>query len=386
MATKEVIGYQQPRSAYIHVPFCLKRCGYCDFSIIAGRDDLVPRFLKGIDLEISRSLECYGTPPQLETLFIGGGTPTMLPPADLEKLLTILLRYFRLEEGAEVTIEANPDGLSIEKQRILHQMGVNRVSLGVQSFDPEILERLGRQHTPQQVIDVVGQLSTLIPNVSLDLIYGVPGQSIDSWKTTIQQAISLQPAHLSTYALTFEKGTSFWSQRSKGELHQVGEAMEIKMYQWTVKTLEEAGYRQYEISNFAKSGMKSRHNCVYWVGEPYWAFGPGASRFIDGIRTTNHRSPFTWLKRIELGLQPDDYSDDLTSEERARELFAIGLRYLPGVEKSRIRKQTGHYIESLLQSELSALMKKGWIEETEQSFRLTPQGRLFADEVACEVI
>ncbi len=386
MPTYDVIKHHRPRSAYIHVPFCLKRCGYCDFSIIAGRDDLVPRFLKAIDLDISRSLEHFNLPPQLETLFIGGGTPTMLQPADLEKLLTILLRYFRLEDRAEVTIEANPDGLSIEKQRILCQMGVNRVSLGVQSFDPEILERLGRQHTPQQVVDVVEHLSTLIPNVSLDLIYGVPGQSIDCWKKTIRQAISLQPTHLSTYALTFEKGTSFWSQRSKGELRQVGETMEIEMYQWTVKTLEEAGYQQYEISNFAKSGMESRHNCVYWVGEPYWAFGPGASRFIDGIRTTNHRSPFTWLKRIESGLQPDDYSDDLTSEERARELFAIGLRYLPGVEKSRIRKQTGHCIESLLQSELSALMKKGWIEETEQAFRLTPQGRLFADEVACEVI
>ena len=265
-------------------------------------------------------------------------------------------------------------------------MGVNRVSLGVQSFDPEILERLGRQHTPQQVIDVVGQLSTLIPNISLDLIYGVPGQSIESWEKSVEQAIMLQPAHLSTYALTFEKGTSFWSQRSKGELRQVEETAEIEMYQWTTKTLEEAGYGQYEISNFATSGRESRHNCAYWVGEPYWAFGPGASRFVDGVRTTNHRSPFTWLKRIESGLQPDDYSDALTSEERARELFAIGLRYLPGVEKSRIRKQTGHCIESLLQLELSALTKKGWIEETEQAFRLTPQGRLFADEVACEVI
>jgi len=376
----------QPRSVYVHVPFCLKRCGYCDFSIIAGRDDLIPRYLKAIDLEISRSIKNGSQPPLLDTLFIGGGTPTLLHPSELEELLTIVRRHFRLADKAELTIEANPDGLSIEKQRVLQRFGVNRISLGVQSFDIETLKQLERQHTPEQVIMIVEQLSSRIPNISLDLIYGVPGQSFASWQKTIEQAIQLHPAHISTYALTFEKGTSFWSQRSQGKLLQVEDATEIEMYQWTVKTLAENGYAQYEISNFAKKGRESRHNCVYWIGEPYWAFGPGASQFVNGIRSTNHRSSYTWLKRIESGQSASDYCDELTSEQRARELFAIGLRYLPGVKKSRIQQQTGHRIESLLEPELITLKNKGWIEETDLTIRLTPQGKLFADAVACEVI
>ncbi len=383
---KDINDDNQPRSAYVHVPFCLKRCGYCDFSIIAGREDLIPRYLQALELEISQCLQKFDQFPQLDTLFIGGGTPTLLSPTELEELLSILLRHFRLEQGAEYTIEANPDGLSIEKQQVLKQFGVNRISLGVQSFDAEILKRLDRKHSPQQVIEILEQLSSSIPNISLDLIYGVPGQSLASWQQTIQQAIQLQPAHISTYALTFEKGTSFWSQRSKGKLKQVEDLCEIEMYQWTVDTLQASGYPQYEISNFARPEMESRHNCVYWTGQPYLAFGPGASRFVDGTRSTNHRSPFTWMKRIEADLSPIDYTDDLTSEQRARELFAIGLRYLQGVEKSRIERQSGHRIESLLENELINLKQKGWIEETEQFIRLTPEGKLFADAVACEVI
>ncbi len=383
---KDINDDNQPRSAYVHVPFCLKRCNYCDFSIIAGRDDLIPRYLQALELEISQCLQKFDQSPQLDTLFIGGGTPTLLSPTELEELLSILLRHFRLAQGAEYTIEANPDGLSIEKQQVLKQFGVNRISLGVQSFDAEILKRLDRKHSPQQVIGILEQLSSSMPNISLDLIYGVPGQSLASWQQTIQQAIQLQPAHISTYALTFEKGTSFWSQRSKGKLKQVEDLCEIEMYQWTVETLQASGYPQYEISNFARPEMESRHNCAYWTGQPYLAFGPGASRFVDGTRSTNHRSPFTWMKRIEADLSPIDYTDDLTSEQRARELFAIGLRYLQGVEKSRIERQSGHRIESLLENELINLKQKGWIEETEQFIRLTSEGKLFADAVACEVI
>lgn len=383
---KDINDDNQPRSAYVHVPFCLKRCNYCDFSIIAGRDDLIPRYLQALELEISQCLQKFDQSPQLDTLFIGGGTPTLLSPTELEELLSILLRHFRLAQSAEYTIEANPDGLSIEKQQVLKQFGVNRISLGVQSFDAEILKRLDRKHSPQQVIEILEQLSSSMPNISLDLIYGVPGQSLASWQQTIQQAIQLQPAHISTYALTFEKGTSFWSQRSKGKLKQVEDLCEIEMYQWTVETLQASGYPQYEISNFARPEMESRHNCAYWTGQPYLAFGPGASRFVDGTRSTNHRSPFTWMKRIEADLSPIDYTDDLTSEQRARELFAIGLRYLQGVEKSRIERQSGHRIESLLENELINLKQKGWIEETEQFIRLTSEGKLFADAVACEVI
>ncbi|MBL4884210.1 MAG: radical SAM family heme chaperone HemW [Planctomycetaceae bacterium] len=375
-----------PRSVYVHVPFCLQRCGYCDFSILAGRDDLIPRYLESLDLEISRSLEHLIQPPVLDTLFVGGGTPTLLSRSELEKLFSILFKHFRLEPDAEFSVEANPDGLTDERQQVLAQFGVNRISLGVQSFDAEVLKRLDRKHTPENVIEIFEQLSKMIPNISLDLIYGVPGQSFESWQETLHQAIALDPAHISMYALTFEKGTAFWTQRSKGQLIQVEDSLEVRMYQWAIEQLKSRGYSQYEISNFSKPSMESRHNCAYWLGQSYWAYGPGASRFVDGVRSTNHRSSFTWMKRIEAGDSPVDIFDELNTEQRARELIAIGLRYLPGVEKSRIEEQTGHRIEILLGKELVNLKERGWIEETKLCIRLTSEGKLFADAVACEVI
>lgn len=233
---------------------------------------------------------------------------------------------------------------------------------------------------------MVDQVKQRFENLSLDLIFSLPEQTCLHWEQTLKQALLLEPKHLSTYALTYEKGTTFWGKRLKGELKSSADSEEVEMYQTTLKILPESGFEQYEISNFARPGYSSRHNEVYWIGQPYFAFGPGASRFLEGERSTNHRSSFTWMKRLENGESPVCDRDDLSGEERARELFAIGLRRNRGVNRQRIVEITGCDPDKVLSEELSLLKNRGWLVETGAHYRLTDSGRLFADEIAAEVI
>ncbi len=300
-----------PTSCYIHVPFCNHRCGYCDFTLVAGRDDLKSAYLHGLQQELSLWMSHHqplgGSPPfPLNTLYWGGGTPTYLTADELCSLHALVLPWFQLSSCDEATIpeftvEANPQGLDESRIEALAAIGCNRISLGVQSFDETILMTLERDHSPAQVESVVRDLRTVIHNISLDLIFGVPGQSFESWQETVQRALDLEPNHVSAYGLTFEKGTSFWSRREKGMLQPVDDQLERDMYAYVIETLGAAGLKQYEVSSFARDGFQSQHNQVYWTGQPYFAFGPGASRYHDGQRDNNHRSLFTWLKKLKEG-------------------------------------------------------------------------------------
>ena len=383
------------RSVYVHVPFCEHRCDYCDFSIIAGRADLMPRYLQALERELQHQQQAFEQQPEwaglwprapLKTLYIGGGTPTLLPPAALEHVLRLLRTYFVVDAQTEWTIEANPDGFSVDKQQILADFGVNRISLGVQTFDDALLRILERTHSSRETRDVIDQLQQRFANLSLDLIFALPGQTREHWEQTLLEATQLRPQHLSTYALTFEKGTSFWGQRATGKLQSSPDVVEAAMYQHTLQVLPASGFEQYEISNFALPDFHSRHNDVYWTGWPYLAFGPGASGFHGGVRTTNHRSPFTWIKRLEHGDSPVAVIDALSVEERARELVAIGLRRNAGVQRAHFQRVTGWKVEELLGEQLPSLLEQGWLELTESSLRLTPQGRPLADSIACEII
>ena len=379
-------AHDRVRSVYVHVPFCRHRCGYCDFSIIANRGELVPRYLRALEHELAAAAPPDGKPLMLDTLYIGGGTPTLLSVAELSQLLELLARYFLLYPGAEYTFEANPDQFSREKQQLLAAAGVNRISLGVQSFDDRYLQLLERAHSSLQALRVLEQLREHFTNISLDLIFALPGQTLAHWEQTLAQALDLVPPHISTYALTYEKGTRFWGARAKGVLNSLDEELESEMYRATLSRLAKAGMLQYEISNFCLPDWHSRHNDVYWTGLPYHAFGPGASRFVAGQRETNHRSPFTWMKRLEAGCTPVESRDNLTGEQRARELFAIGLRRNRGVEKALIQRITQVDAAALLRQELDSLLARRWIHETSTHVYLTDQGRLFADAIASEVI
>ena len=371
-----------PTSAYIHVPFCVHRCGYCDFTLVADRDELMSDYLRAIEIELS----CVEGQPKLETLFFGGGTPTHLPPDSLRALIELIRSRFDFAPDLEFSVEGNPADLSDETLGVLFEAGVNRLSLGAQSFDDAMLTTLERDHQADDIADCIERARTSIPNISLDLIFAVPGQSLELWQQTLDQAIALQPTHLSTYGLTFEKGTEFWTRREHGDLQQADEELERDMYALAMDTLEAAGLAQYEISSFARPGFRCRHNQVYWNGGEFFGFGPGAASYLDGQRILNHRSVTTWLKRTLVGESAVGEVESLSPEDRARELLVLGLRQTDGIDPAEFVQRSGFEMRSLAGEAFHRLIKQKLIEETAGRIRLTREGRFLADSVAGELL
>ena len=371
------------RAVYIHVPFCARRCGYCDFSIAVEKDHLIGRYLSALEREIAAAL---AEPLNVETVFIGGGTPTQLSTEQLAQLLQILKRWFHYDDNCEITIEANPAGLTAEKIATLCAAGVNRISLGLQSFDDNVLELLGRDHRRAEILNVLQAVKAAVPNFSLDLIFGVPGQCVASWRQTLDEAIAYHPPHISTYGLTYEKGTVFWSRRNKGEFTPVAEECEREMYDCTMGMLGDAGYLQYEISNFALPGYHCKHNRVYWTGLPYAGFGPGAASFDGRTRRLNHRSFTTWLKRVETRMSPVVETETLSTEDHARELLVLGLRCEEGVHRAQFQRQTGFTIEELAEVAVVQYGALGLLEDDGRSIRLTREGKFVADAIIVDFL
>lgn len=374
------LDHHAPRACYIHVPFCTHRCGYCDFTLIARRPDLVDDYLQALEIEISR-LE---TPREVDTLFLGGGTPTFLSASQLSRLFELLKRWFPLASGYEWSIEANPSGLTDDKLDVLQSFGVNRVSLGVQTFDGELLKLLERDHDETIAIDAVRRLLARFSNVSVDLIFGIPGQSFTHWLHTIDKATQLGVQHISTYGLTFEAGTTFWSRLSKGQLQQIPDSLEREMYEAVMDRLPSAGYLQYEISNFARPGFESRHNQVYWNADPFYGFGPGAAAFVNGVRRTNHRSVTTWIKRTLSGQNAAGETEQLDREGAAREAVMVGFRQCHGISRTHFLNRFGVDISALAGEEFDKLIAQGLLEITNDHVRLTREGRCVANRVIVE--
>ncbi len=349
---------------------------------MAGKDHLAGDYLRALEAEIS-SLE---RPRPVQTLFVGGGTPTHLDARQLDRLLKLATTWFQLAPDCEFSVEANPAGLDSEKIEVLKAYGVNRVSLGVQSFDRRILDVLERDHDAVQVEAAVGLLARRIPNFSLDLIFGVPGQSLELWRETLDRAVALGPAHISTYGLTFEKGTSFWSRRAKGALQQADNDLERDMYALAMDELPRQGFEQYELSNFARRGYRCRHNETYWAGEQYYGFGPGAARYLEGRRETNHRSVSTWMARVLSGRSPVGDVDVLAPADRARETLVVGLRRAAGVDRATFRKTTGFDLEEVAGAAIARHCESGLLERTPAGIRLTREGRFLADTVIVDCL
>jgi oxygen-independent coproporphyrinogen-3 oxidase len=288
------------RSAYIHVPFCARRCGYCNFTLVAGRDDLVEPYLEAL----ARELSWLEAPRPVKTLFFGGGTPTHLAGEQLRRLLALVLEWHPLKGNHEFSVEANPEDLNRQTVEKLAEHGVTRVSLGAQSFDARKLATLERQHSGADIRRSVELVRQHGMDVSLDLIFAAPGETLAEWKRDLAAAIELAPDHVSTYGLTFERGARFWNRLLRGELHSADEELDRAMYQTAMDDLAAAGFEHYEVSNFAKQGKRCRHNETYWLGDEYYAAGPGASRYLNGVRSTNHRSTTAYLNRLSAGRSP----------------------------------------------------------------------------------
>jgi oxygen-independent coproporphyrinogen-3 oxidase len=374
----------RPRSAYIHIPFCAHKCGYCDFASLAGADHLADRYLGALSRELELALD---GPREVDTIFIGGGTPTRLSPEQLDRLLGVTRRHFRLVEGGEWTVEANPGTLDEEKVDVLSRGGVNRVSLGAQSFQPGSLRALERNHLPEDVPRAVELIRPRFDRWSLDLIFAAPGSTLQQWQDDLEQAVALEPSHLSCYGLVFEKGTSLWKQQDAGLVRAVDEEVEHAMYAHTIDRLSSLGLRQYEISNFARDGHESRHNLVYWANDAYYGFGLGAARYEDGVRSSNTRDLPAYLRRLEAGQVPSGPIERLDPEARARETAVLMLRRTElGIDRGEFQRRTGFSIDAICGESIARSVSRGWLEDDGNRVRLTRDGLFLADTVMSEML
>jgi oxygen-independent coproporphyrinogen-3 oxidase len=377
---------QEPRAAYVHVPFCAHHCNYCDFAVAVGHDDLIDRYLDALALELATP----GQPRPVDTLFLGGGTPTYLRPAQLERLLRDVLHWLPPRLGHEFSVEANPGTLDADKVKVLAEHGVTRVSLGAQSFHKPLLAVLERDHQPDDVPRAVDLVKKHIEQVSLDLIFSVPGQTLDDWRSDLEQALALEVDHISTYGLTYEKGTRLWKQRRRGDVQPIDEETELAQYELAMDLLEAAGFEHYEISNFARLdgevARRCRHNLVYWANEPYFGFGLGAARYVNGRRELNTRDLGEYLRRMSAGETPTFQSEELGPVERARETLSIQLRRTAGIERDAFRSQTGTALDDLAGPAILRQVQLGLLSDDGSRVRLTRRGKCLADAVICALL
>jgi oxygen-independent coproporphyrinogen-3 oxidase len=381
----------RPRHAYVHVPFCRHRCGYCDFTLVAGRDDLVERYFAAITRELERipgGVEAGNSPAclELDTLYLGGGTPSHLGPDGLRRLFAILRERLRPASGAEVSLEANPLDVTVEFVAAARDCGVTRVSLGGQSLDAATLRALDRDHEPDDVRRAAGLLHDAGLVVSLDLMTAAPGQSLTAVERDLAAAVAVAPEHVSVYCLTWEQGTAFAAARRRGELAAVPEDLERAMFEAAIDRLEGAGYQHYEVSNFARPGHRCRHNEAYWDCRPWEAFGPGAARFDGRTRTTNHRSTTTWMTQVLAG---EDFSGDvdaMSAEDAARERLVVGLRRRGGVEREAFRAASGCDLDAVAGPAVARWVRAGLATDDGRSVRLTRAGLLVSDTLWADVL
>ncbi|MEJ5274579.1 MAG: radical SAM family heme chaperone HemW [Thermogemmata sp.] len=388
-------AWEEPRAAYVHIPFCAHHCGYCDFAVIAGADHLMRDYLQALACEL-RQLEY---PRPVQTLFLGGGTPTYLPLPLLEELLSLLKHWLPLAfdpeaPGAtadaspaaiEFSVEATPESLDPDKLALLRAYGVTRLSVGVQSFRSESLQALERRHTSTQAEEVVAWARDAGFVVSLDLIFAIPGTTLADWAADVECALALRPEHLSTYSLTYEKGTPLWKRWQRGQVQAVPEEVECEMYAFAIDRLTSAGFEHYEISNFARPGYRCRHNETYWANEAYYGFGAGAVRYVRGCREGNVRDTRQYIQRLMRGQSVTVYREKLSPWERACETLAVQLRRRRGIDRRAFHEQTGVAVDELAGGAIRQLQEEGLLEEEGAALRLTRRGLFVADAVIAQL-
>jgi len=358
---------------YIHIPFCLQICPYCSFyKDIAGPGKADP-----LVEAVIREAELFGNRCAPRTVFIGGGTPTALSVTQLERLFDGLQRHLDFTDTDEFTIEMNPATVTARKAELLRGFGVNRVSMGVQSWDPHLLKLLGRVHDADQVRRSFAILREAgFDNLNLDLIYGIPGQSLGEWEESIRQTVDLQPEHISAYCLTYEEDTEFFERLTRGEFREDAES-DAGFFERGMEMLSAAGYGQYEISNHARPGRECRHNLAYWEGADYLGLGPSAWSTIGERRWQNAPDTAAYVQAVQAGVRPLRNEEILPAATREAEKIAFGLRMNAGIDPARLAER--HEL-------ITGLREEGLLEDHGPRVRLTPRGRLLADEIAAELI
>jgi len=373
-----------PTSLYVHVPFCVVKCGYCDFnSFTAAGTEPLDRFLAALE----RELRLVEVPERPVSVFIGGGTPSQLDEERLARLFDILARHVDLHACPEVTMEANPESMSAAKATLARAHGVRRVSLGAQSFTDRHLRLLERAHDAARTAEAVAEVRAGgIDNLNLDLIFALPGQTVAEWQQDLEAALALHPDHLSCYSLTFEPGTRFQRDLRQGRLQPADPAADRAMFLHTRDRLQSAGFTAYEISNFAGRGGPCRHNDHYWLQGDYVGVGPGASSHRGGRRWTNAKPLEAWADTLQRGLPPVFEAETLTPKQRAAEAVWLGLRRRDGVDLLAVAARTGVDPNAAFAPQLEALTAAGSVCRDGSMLRLTEDGLLVADAVGARIL
>lgn len=364
---------------YVHIPFCPQHCPYCAFAVLTGHRHLYERYVDAVCREL-HLCDIAGLGP-FHTVYLGGGTPSMLTPHQLEQILNTAAFVGGIAAGAEVTLEANPTTIEAAKFADIRRAGFNRLSLGVQSFSDADLKLLGRFHSATECDDAYRRARCAgFDNISIDLMFSVPGAPEAHWKYTLEHAVDLVPEHISTYSLTIEEGTRFAQRYEQGDLSPVSEAEDEWGYAWTMERLERAGYAQYEVSNFAHQGYCSRHNWGYWTGVPYIGIGMSAHSYVHGQRQWNVHEVGTYLSLVETDRRPCAGREVLEGWEKRQEELWLQLRTCEGVQLDTRECQA---LEST--DKFDAMRRSGWLRLDRRRLTLTRPGRMLADTIGLEI-
>lgn len=399
-------GERPPRGLYVHVPFCEKICHYCDFNKYLLRDGGVDEYLEALEREVA----LYGAqlfpaaggpsapgpdrlgrsaapePGPFDTVYVGGGTPTSLSAAQLERLLSAVMGGFPVAAGAEVTVEANPGTLSPRKLAALKRGGVNRISLGVQSANDELLRALGRIHTARQARESFERAREWFDNVSVDLIYALPGQDEDDWRRTLEEVVRWRPDHLSCYGLIIEDGTLFGELMRQGRLDLPGDERELAMYRLAMDFLAGHGYEHYEIANWALPGRQSRHNRIYWENGEWLGLGPGAHSQWQGRRFANVRLPADYARLVAQGKPPVQWSEAVSERTAMEDTVILGLRLREGVDAGEFARRFGVGLADVFGAEIRRVVERGLAVWDGRRLRLTERGLYLSNQAFQEFI
>lgn len=370
---------------YIHIPYCIQKCSYCDFKSYSGREDTMPEYFHTLKQEIllkSRETE----PAVVDSIFIGGGTPSCVPVFYITELMEEISQVFQLSDSCEITLEANPGTVTLQKLQTYRENGINRLSFGLQSGQDAELKRLGRIHTFADYLQSIEfALQAGFSNINTDLIFGIPEQTLHSFQTTLETVCSPAVTHFSLYSLIVEDGTPFAGWQEKGLLQLPEETEEREMYHWAIAFLKERGYRHYEISNFAREGYACRHNIKYWKTEPYLGVGSAAHSYLAGRRSWNHDTIETYIKTCSGVPETADF-EQLTQSGQMQEYMMLGLRLISGVDKQEFHARFGRDCSQVFAKEIENLKQKDLISETEERVCLTTKGLDYANLAFMEFV
>ncbi|OHB89924.1 MAG: hypothetical protein A3D13_05635 [Planctomycetes bacterium RIFCSPHIGHO2_02_FULL_40_12] len=370
-------------SLYIHIPFCISKCIYCDFNSIVMKSQQVDEYLNAIENELQAINGKYS----FTTVYVGGGTPTVLNETQLNRLLNIISKHVDVSNLREYTMEANPGTLNDGKIFALKDGHVNRVSIGVQSFNDKYLNLLGRIHSAKEAKEIYYSLREKgFDNINIDLIYGYPSQHLNEWKTDLRECFRLGPEHISAYCLTYERGTPLVEMKDSGMLKKLSEEEELKMYEYTNSFLGNNGYIRYEISNFAKPGRECRHNTVYWENREYIGIGTGSFSYVNGERYCNIKNVKEYIYAVKSKKRLICFSEKLPQEKRASEILIMALRMTSGISRKEFFNRSGLDLTKLFGRQLNNLAQSGLINLDDQRIKLTRKGLTVADSVMMEFV